>query len=150
MGSVMTKLTLWNNTDLDNVNRGLMKAEDVRTAELEALVDTGATQLVLPIDVCERLGLRHGRTVPVLLADGTDREMTYYTSLHISILGRDMSCDALAAPEGTTALIGQIPLEALDLVVDPKSRDLRTNPAHPDGPVMAGDLRYPGRSCLGV
>ena len=47
-----------------------------------------------------------------------------------------MSCDALAAPEGTTPLIGQIPLEALDLVVDPRSRELRTNPAHPDGPLM--------------
>jgi clan AA aspartic protease len=136
MGSVMTKLTLWNNSDLDKVAEGSMRLEDVRTAELDALVDTGATQLVLPIDVCRRLGLRAGRTVPVLLADGTDRQMTYYTSLHISILGRDMSCDALAAPEGTTALIGQIPLEALDLVVDPRSRELRTNPAHPDGPLM--------------
>ena len=133
---VMTKLTLWNNTDLDNVQRGLMKPEEVRTEEIEALVDTGATQLVIPIDVCQRLGLRPGRTVPVLLADGSEREMTYMTSLHISILGRDMSCDALASPEGTTPLIGQIPLEALDLIVDPRSRELRTNPAHPDGPVM--------------
>jgi clan AA aspartic protease len=132
----MTKLTLWNNTDLDNVQRGLMKPEEVRTEEIEALVDTGATQLVIPIDVCQRLGLRPGRTVPVLLADGSEREMTYMTSLHISILGRDMSCDALASPEGTTPLIGQIPLEALDLIVDPRSRELRTNPAHPDGPVM--------------
>ena len=109
----MTKLTLWNNSDLDKVTEGSMRPEDVRTAELDALVDTGATQLVLPIDVCRRLGLRAGRTVPVRLADGTDRQMTYYTSLHISILGRDMSCDALAAPEGTTPLIGQIPFEAL-------------------------------------
>ena len=43
---------------------------------------------------------------------------------------------ALAAPEGTIPLIGQIPLEALDLVVDPRSQELRTNPAHPDGPLM--------------
>ena len=133
---VMTKLTLWNNTDLDLVKRGLMKPEEVRTADLEALVDTGATSLVIPIDVCQRLGLTPGRTVPVQLADGTNRDMTYFGSLRISILGRDMGCDALAAPEGTTALIGQIPLEALDLVVDPRSRDLRTNPAHPDGPLM--------------
>ena len=132
----MTKVMLWNNTDLDLVERGLIKWDEVRTVEIEALVDTGATQMVIPIDVCLRLGLRPGRTVPVRLADGTDREMTYYTSLHISILGRDMSCDTLAAPEGTTPLIGQIPLEALDLVVDPKSRELRTNPAHPDGPLM--------------
>lgn len=133
---VMTKVTLWNNTDLDNAERGLMRPEDVRTVEIEALVDTGATQMVIPIEICLKLGLRPGRTVPVRLADGTDRMMTYYTSLHISILGRDMNCDTLAAPEGTTPLIGQIPLEALDLVVDPKSRELRTNPAHPDGPLM--------------
>jgi clan AA aspartic protease len=136
MGMVMTKVTLWNNTDLDMAERGLIRPEDVRTAEIEALVDTGATQMVIPIDVCLTLGLRPGRTVPVRLADGTDREMTYYTSLHLSILGRDMSCDTLASPEGTTPLIGQIPLEALDLVVDPRSQELRTNPAHPDGPLM--------------
>jgi clan AA aspartic protease len=136
MGMVMTKVTLWNNTDLDNAERGLIKPEDVRTVEIEALVDTGATQMVIPIDICLKLGLRPGRTVPVRLADGTDREMTFYTSLHVSILGRDMACDALASPEGTTPLIGQIPLEGLDLVVDPKSRELRTNPAHPDGPLM--------------
>jgi hypothetical protein len=33
-------------------------------------------------------------------------------------------------------LIGQIPLEALDLIVDPKSRDLAVNPASPDTPLL--------------
>jgi hypothetical protein len=37
---------------------------------------------------------------------------------------------------GSTPLIGQIQLEWLDLVVDPKSRDVIANPAHPDGPVL--------------
>jgi clan AA aspartic protease len=136
MGSVMTKLTLWNNTDLDLVERGLMSPEAVRTVEVEALVDTGATQLVIPIDICRRLGLRPGRAVPVELADGRVVDMTYMTSLHISILGREMNCDALASPEGMTPLIGQIPLEGLDLVVDPRSREARPNPAHPDGPLF--------------
>jgi clan AA aspartic protease len=136
MGKVMTKLTLWNNTDLDLVERGFMRPGDVRTTEVEALVDTGATTLVLPIDVCRQLGLTPLRTVPVRLADGTDHQMTWMGSLRIAILGRDMNCDALAAPEGATALIGQIPLEALDLVVDPRSREIRPNPAHPDGPVL--------------
>jgi hypothetical protein len=43
---------------------------------------------------------------------------------------------ALVVPAGSTALIGQIPLEALDLVVDPKSRDVRVNPASPDVPCL--------------
>ena len=46
-----------------------------------------------------------------------------------------MSCDPLAAPEGTTPLIGQIPLKGLDLVVDPSAREVRPNPDHPEGPL---------------
>ena len=65
---------------------GAHAARGSSNGEIEALVDTGATQMVIPIDVCLKLGLRPGRTVPVRLADGTDREMTYYTSLHLSIL----------------------------------------------------------------
>jgi predicted aspartyl protease len=72
----------------------------------------------------------------VQLANGAVIDMTYMTSLHISILGREMSCDALASPEGMTPLIGQIPLEGLDLIVDPRSQEVRTNPAHPDGPLF--------------
>ena len=33
-------------------------------------------------------------------------------------------------------LIGQIPLEELDLIVDPKSRELLVNRASPDAPLL--------------
>jgi len=131
----MTNLKLWNSADLDNAASGLINPEDVRQQEVEAMVDTGATTVVIPIDVCRRLGLRSFRTTQVELADGSLCEMTYFRSVWIEILGRGMTCDALAAPEGTTPLIGQIPLEGLDLVVDPRSREVRPNPAHPDGPL---------------
>jgi clan AA aspartic protease len=135
MGAVMTKLTLWNYVDIDSVERGLIAPDQVRKEEVEALVDTGATTLVIPIDVCRRLGLRPFRTTQVELADGSLCEMTYFRGLWFEILGRGMSCDVLASPEGTMPLIGQIPLEGLDLVVDPRSREVRPNPEHPDGPL---------------
>jgi hypothetical protein len=56
--------------------------------------------------------------------------------VHITILGRDTFTSALVEGPGTTALIGQIPLEELDLLVDPKSRELRVNPASPDAPLL--------------
>jgi len=131
----MTNLKLWNSADLDNAASGLINPEDVRQQEVEAMVDTGATTVVIPIDLCRRLGLRPFRNTQVELADGSLCEMTYFRSVWIEILGRGMTCDALAAPEGTTPLIGQIPLEGLDLVLDPRSREVRPNPAHPDGPL---------------
>ncbi len=41
-----------------------------------------------------------------------------------------------AAVLGDECLMGVIPLEAMDLVVDPKQRHVIANPAHPDGPVF--------------
>jgi hypothetical protein len=47
-----------------------------------------------------------------------------------------MTADALVLPAGATPLIGQLQLEALDLIVDPKSRELRVNPESPDMPLL--------------
>lgn len=132
----MAKLTLWNNTDLDNAGRGLLPAPDVRTVEVEALVDTGATMLVIPEDAAHLLGLPIIDHLSVKLADSSVRRMPVAGSLRISLLGRTMVCDALLAPAGSTALIGQIPLERLDLIVDPRSREVRVNPASPDAPLI--------------
>ena len=54
----------------------------------------------------------------------------------IEILGREMQGEALVIAAGQTPLIGQIPLENLDLIVDPKSREVQVNPASPDMPLM--------------
>lgn len=54
----------------------------------------------------------------------------------MEILGRETTCDALVHEAGTTPLIGQIPLEALDLVVDPKNLVVSVNPASPDAPML--------------
>ena len=132
----MTKMTLWNSTDLDMAERGLIPREAVREVEIEALVDTGATTLVLPQDVVDALGLTIFDHLPVRLADAKVYTWPVAGSLRVSILNRGMICDAFVAPRGATALIGQIPLERLDLIVDPKSREVRVNPASPDGPLL--------------
>ena len=132
----MTQLKLTNNTDLQMAHRGLLPPESVRTEEIEGLVDTGATGLVLPADVVARLGLREEGTKKVRYADGRFAVIPWVSGVRIEILGREMTCDALVQAEGTTPLIGQIPLEGLDLVVDPKSREVQPNPASPDAPVL--------------
>jgi len=57
MGRVVARIKLQNSGDLRLARDGLLPPERVRTLELEALVDTGATDLVLPADVVAELGL---------------------------------------------------------------------------------------------
>jgi hypothetical protein len=63
--------------------------------------------------------------------------------LRVEILGRVMTTDALVLPRGTRPLLGAIQLEFLDLVVVPKTGEVITNPAHPEGatlPLYAVDV----------
>jgi clan AA aspartic protease len=136
MGSVMTQLKLTNLVDAINAANGLLPPDQIRHVEVEALVDTGAVSLVLPADIVATLGLPEIDRRTVCLADGTRRNGAIVGGLRIEILGRWMTCDAYVTPAGNVPLIGQIPLEGLDLVVNPLSRQITTNPAHPDGPVF--------------
>jgi clan AA aspartic protease len=132
----MTKVKLTNREDEMMARRGLLPPNEVRTLEIEVLVDTGATMLVLPADVCRKLGLTEVDRRRVRYADGRVGEVPRVTNVGIEILGRDMVGSALVEAEGTTPLIGQIPLEELDLVVNPGTGDLMPDPASPDAPLL--------------
>jgi len=134
MGKVMEKITLTNSYDEEKVESGYWRPEQVRSIEIEALVDTGATMLILPADVVARLGLKEQGRRKVVYANGKDDEIPWIGGVRLTILGREMIASALVVPAGATALIGQIPLEELDLIVDPKSHALKVNPASPDAP----------------
>ena len=136
MGRVMQTIKLTNSYDEEYVARGDLPADRVRSTEIEALVDTGATMMVLPADAVSRLGLLPAGYRKVRYADGRIAEVPWVSGVGITILGRQTVTNALVEAAGTTALIGQIPLEELDLLVDPKSRELRVNPASPDAPLL--------------
>lgn len=128
----MVKVKLSNCTDVENVRRGIIPPEEVREVEIEALVDTGATMLVLPGPVVERLGVPVLRYNDVRYANGYGARVARVGNILFEVLGRNMTCDALVEPDGHLALIGLIQLEGLDLIVDPKSQELRVNPESPD------------------
>jgi clan AA aspartic protease len=132
----MNKLKITNDVDAAKALEGLLASGDVRSVEVDALVDTGATLLALPEDVVERLGVPVRGTRRVKDALGQAHDVAWVGGLRLEILGREMTSDALVLPRGATPLIGQIVMETLDLHVDPKSRDLIVNPASPDMPLL--------------
>lgn len=95
------------------------------------VVDTGAVRPAIPEEVAEalELPLSGENRQPVRLADGTVREFEI-VPVAFEILGRDDHCGFFVLPRGTTPLLGQVPLEVLDLVVAPSTGEVTTNPAH--------------------
>jgi predicted aspartyl protease len=93
------------------------------------LVDTGATLLSLPKSLIERLGLEKFTSKQVRSSSGIS-EAPLYEAVRLTIGGRSCTMDVLEVPDDVPVLIGQLPLEHLDFVVDLRSRTLIGNPAH--------------------
>src|SRR5262249_29966985 len=136
MGRVMETIRIVNFIDEQRAKAAEISPANVRSTEIEALVDPAATMLMLPADVIARLGLPVMGHRNVRYADGRVAEVPWVGGAKIVILGREAICNALVEAAGTTPLIGQIPLEELDLLVDPKSRRLQVNPASPEAPLL--------------
>jgi predicted aspartyl protease len=130
MGRVLTEATIENLKDLWDSQRGLLPADQARRITVsDALVDTGATLLSLPTRLILQLGLSKTGSKHVTSSIGVG-EADLYEAVRLTIQGRFCTMDVLEVPDAVPVLIGQIPLEHLDLVIDPRSRTLTGNPAH--------------------
>jgi clan AA aspartic protease len=134
VGEVRVVVPIENYLDLELAQRGLWDPRNVRRTEIEVTVDTGSTLLALPEDVVDRLGLRRIQQLPSFLADGTEVLSWIAGVAQIHVLGRTARVDCVVMPMGSPALLGQIPLEYLDLLVDCKRKQLVVNPLSPDAP----------------
>jgi clan AA aspartic protease len=134
MGEVRVMVRLSNAADMALVRRNLMRPEDIRAVEADALVDTGAVSFVLPSLVVERLGLARPFKQVAEYADGRRDEVDVTEPVFVELLGRHTVEEALVL--GDEVIVGQTILEKTDLYVDCRQKRLLPNPAHPDQPVL--------------
>jgi predicted aspartyl protease len=130
MGRVLTDAKVENLVDLYEVSRGIRPPDQVRHLMIkDALADTGATTLALPTGLIQQLGLKK-----VYEKRGTPSTgrcvVNVYEAVRLTIRDRFCTVDVMEVHDDTPVLIGQIPLEMLDLVVDLRGRRLTGNPAH--------------------
>ena len=130
MGRVLTEATIENLQDAWDAERNMIPAAQVRRVTVpDALVDTGATTLSLPTQMIRQLGLSEQYKKRVRSSVGVS-EAAVYDAVRLTIQGRTCTMDVVEVPDGTPVLIGQLPLEFLDFVVDMRSHTLIGNPAH--------------------
>ena len=102
---------------------------------VKALVDTGATFMCVTEAMATQLGfdVTEVATHVVTLADGRQIKAPRIAPIEIAVLNRTYVTEALVL--GNEALMGVLPLEAMDLMVDPLKQRLLVNPEHPNFPV---------------
>ena len=119
MGLVNAKITLKN-----------PKEEKLKSIEEIALVDSGAVHLCIPEHIKIQLKLEAIDKKEVTLADGSKKLIPYVGPIEIRFQNRIGFAGALVM--GDQILLGSIPMEDMDLVIIPRTRELNVNPKSPN------------------
>ncbi|MDR0289766.1 MAG: retroviral-like aspartic protease family protein [Treponema sp.] len=124
MGLVHAEITLKNAKDMVIAEKGLVPDYKIRQTTVNALVDSGAWTMVINEATREILGLDTEERSRGTLADGTRAEYKLSSQLEISWKDRRLICQAVIVPNANENLLGAIPLEAMDLMINPVSQEL--------------------------
>jgi clan AA aspartic protease len=132
MGLTYADITLANATDVDLAQTGRMEQESVRQITVSALVDSGAYMLTIDESIKNQLGLSVKGMREVELADGSRSECEIVGPVELYFKNRQTTCRALVLPGATDILLGAIPLEDLDVLLDPALQQLIVHPLRPN------------------
>ncbi len=103
---------------------------DLEAVIVDALADTGAVHLCIPEHIRIQLKLDEIDKKQVTLADGSQKQVPYVGPVELRYANRIGFAGALVL--GDQPLLGAIPMEDMDLVVIPGSRQVMVNPGSPD------------------
>jgi predicted aspartyl protease len=125
MGEVIEKITLVNARDAAYAKGGYIKESDVRKVAVDAVVDTGSGPLVITEAMRQKLGLEIEKDDTVFLAGKVQQKCTNAELVDIHWKDRYTSSRPIVLPAGDETLLGVIPLEDMDLLVNPVDRRLQ-------------------------
>ena len=132
MGKVTVRIKVQNWDDLALLAVGA-REDSPRTVEAEALVDTGAVKFYLQSSLIQSLGLRPLSTVQSRTMSDRTETRRVFSPVDLVIQGRSCLVSVIEVPDSLPNIVGQIPLEDMDWVVDLQGRRLIPNPEHKEG-----------------
>lgn len=127
--SIPIKVRNWQNRFLPPERRG----EEISCA---ALVDSGAAELALPVDLLERLKLEELGTVRVFRADGGQHDYRVFGIAEVEVQRRVCQVRVIELPHGAEPLLGTLPLEEMDWHISPLEKRLVPDPRSPERPLL--------------
>jgi clan AA aspartic protease len=128
MGYVYADIQLTNEDDMAFHRRGWAAENEIRRVTTRALVDSGAYDLIINKEIQEQLQLPVLGKRLVKFADETIAEVEIVGPVEVRFQTQTTIVRALFLPDTEEVLLGAIPLEGLDVIIDPLRERLLVNP----------------------
>jgi len=137
MGLVYAAIEIINAGDIEVANRGYIKEIEIRRTNVRAMVDSGAYMLAINEDIKLQLGLRQVDKKLATLADGSTIHLPVVGPVEIRFSNRKTNVMAMVLPGNEEVLLGAIPMEDMDVIIDPLKQQLIVHPERPYIPKMS-------------
>jgi clan AA aspartic protease len=132
MGCVHAEIELINGEDELLARRHVIGEEEVKRTGIKMLVDSGAYMMAINENIQAYLNLPFQYKEPAVLADGRVMECDVVGPVEVRFANRRATCSAFVLPGDSEPLLGAIPMEQMDVLIDPRRQELIVNPKHPD------------------
>ena len=132
MGVTYAEIELISTDDLAFYSAGYIQEDQIKRVKVRALVDSGSTMLAINRSIRNQLDLRKLDEREGELADGSLTQLDIVGPVEVRFENRRATVDAIVLPGDTEVLLGAIPMEDMDVVVDPKQERLIVNPQSPE------------------
>ncbi|HKP32535.1 MAG TPA: retropepsin-like aspartic protease [Chitinophagaceae bacterium] len=135
MGNVYADIELINGEDFILARKSQMDKDEMKSMNVNMMVDSGCCMMAINETIQEVLQLPCHDTERIQLADGKIVDLNVVGPIEVRFANRRASCDAYVLPGNAEPLLGNIPMEQMDVLIHPLRQELIVNPKHPEGAV---------------
>lgn len=132
MGLIYAEIELINGVDFFSTKKHEIGEEELRRITVTMLVDTGSYMLMINENIQEVLQLPVVERRRGVLANGQVVVCDVVSPVELRFKNRRTTCQAMVMPGDAEPLLGAIPLEDLDVVINAQRQELIVNPEYPD------------------
>ena len=134
MGYVYAEIELRNEDHVVLHRHGVLPESQIKKITCNALVDSGAWDLVINEEIQKQLDVPVIERRAVEMADETVMEVDVAGPIEVRFENKRTIVDAVIMPGTSGVLLGAYPMEGLDVMIDPKRERLLVNPPWPNNP----------------
>lgn len=131
MGLVYAEIDIFNGGDAYLFRQGLLEEAKIKQTTVTALVDSDAFMLSINENLKTQLDLPVIEKQFVTLADESTIQVEVVGPVDVRFENRSTTVRAIVMPGDAEVLLGAIPMEDMDVLIDPRQQKLVVNPKHP-------------------
>lgn len=132
MGLIYADIELINPFDMEFAKRHYIGSDEIKRIHINILVDTGSYMLAINENIQQILQLPLIDRRNARMADDSVLACDVVGPVELRFKNRTAICSAMVLPKDSEPLLGAIPLEELDVVINPLKQELNVNPDSPD------------------